>query len=126
MPRGGARPNSGPKAGRSVATIKTRQLLEDLYARVDLKPPLRILWEAANNQLCDNEGTHVEVGLELRIKAAMAAATFSHARPPGESTQGAQLPTVAFVAVVEGGDTPPPLEVPAQDVGFEELPEAAD
>jgi hypothetical protein len=103
-------------------------LLEELYNDVDLQPPLAILWKAANNQLHDNEGEHVEVGLELRIKAAIAAATFSHSRPPGADNQGAQLPMIAFVAVVEGGDEPPPppLEVPAQDVGFEDVVEAAD
>ena len=127
MPRGGARPNSGPKpgaAGRSVAAIQTKKILGELYERVDLKPPVVILWEAANNCLCDRDGEPIDMPLELRIQSAIAASAISHSRPPIEAAAGDQVKAVAFVMLLDDGEETQ-LEMPATDAVFEEL-EAAD
>ena len=128
MPRGGPRPNSGPKpgaAGRSVAAIQTKKILGELYERVDLKPPVDILWEAANNCLCDRDGEPIDMPLELRIKSAIAASAISHSRPPVEGPEGGQRQTVALITIY-GDNLAEGIAPPALEGEFEEVAEAAD
>ena len=125
MPRGGARPNSGPKPGRSAIARRTAKLLDELHADPTLKPPLRILWEAANDRLCARDDSPIEVPLDLRIKAATAAAALSHARPPTDDPDKDRLRTIAFVMVLDDSEQAQ-LKPPALDGEFEELAEAAD
>ncbi len=125
MPRGGAREGAGRKPGGvGIATVETRQLLADLYARPDLKSPLTLLWEVANGCLLNEKGEPFVIPLELRVDAMAKAAQFSHSRPSPDIGDNS-LKAVAFVMFLDDGETPQ-LEPPTTDVAFEELSEAAD
>lgn len=92
--RGPGRPK-GSTAGATKGLVKrTRKILGELYADASLHPPLVLLWHAANDVLRDRAGGFVELDAETRIRAAVAAAAYSHVKPIGNGDGDA--PVIQF------------------------------